>query len=1078
MRALLLGCRDFPHDIVARGPRGEADNCPVTRLSWEASRGGRVSGKAKKNRSTARRVARVAGGVLAGAVVVGLAAATVAMALLGDTVKSFLATDVVDVTEEEREATMSAGRALAERVEGEGVVLVRNEDDALPLPAGTDRVNVFGWASTQWVGSGSGSGQVTGSVTGLLDALSERGVEYNAELTDMYRSFYGERAWKGSGALNSHDTEYCRLYEPRLDDPTCYSETLLKNAEAYSDTAIVVIGRVSGESIDCPDAQYKVRDRGGALTIDATRGYLELSSEEEALLAYVGATYEHVVVVVNSTNTMELGQLETIPGIDAALLAGPTGEVGARAVASVLWGDTNPSGRTTDTYAYDFRTAASWANAGEKGEGSYIGSRAAGLYPADGTANVNVGVPETYDTVRFVDYAEGVYVGYRWYETADAEGFWDGVDNEYGTGYEGVVQYPFGFGLSYTDFSWEVVGRSPGEGFRVGRSTTYSVTVRVTNTGEVAGRDVVQLYCSAPYSPGGIEKASSVLVDFEKTRLLEPGESQEVTLSFLLDDVASYDCYDANANGFCGYELERGDYVAELRRDAHTPAECSGARTTLYVGETELCAQSLETGAEVCNRFTADDAVDGVPVDGSLTEGAVVTGPSSTVERGPGAAAGITYLTRSDFEGTFPRVADADRVMDDAVAALNLYDDEQVAADAALYEGSLATSFVQPLVTSAGSYWQLGEDGELTDLGYELGSDYDDARWEIVLDFVSLSDMQHLVLHGYLATGQISGIGKPLTKEVDGPAQVGSFNQLSYGVGYPAPTVLAQTWNPGLAREVGRQLGLEAATLGVDGLYAPCANLHRTPLGGRNYEYFSEDPLVCGTMAAQVVGGARDAGTYCFLKHFAVNNQDSYRDSLYTWLTEQSLRELYLRPFQIAVEGGATGLMSSYNRVGAVWAGGSRALLTSVLREEWGFEGAVITDYADHQDYMSADQALRAGGDLYMDGVFRNGSFSYGFTQEELSSARGTDRAAAATSYLTNLRRATKNVLYVWLEARAANLDYNAAAAEAGTAPIERPVKTAGPNYVGTALAMADAVAATSVVAWAHRALRRRRESR
>ena len=1007
--------------------------------------------RAEKNhlivRQLVRRVARVAAGVVALAVIGALAAGTAATVLLGDTMKSFLGTDVVEVTDRERESVMAAGRALAERVEAGGVVLLRNEDETLPLPAGTDRVNVFGWASTQWVGSGSGSGQVTGPVLGLLDALEERGVAYNRELTDMYRSFHGERDYRGSGALNSHDYEYCRLFEPRLGDESCYSEDLLASARSYSDTALVVIGRVAGESIDCPSRQYKVRDRDGEVVTDATRTYLELSSEEEELLRYVGATYEHVVVIVNATNTMELGQLETIPGIDAALLVGPTGEVGARAVASVLWGDVNPSGRTADTYAYDFSTAASWANAGEKGEGSYVGSQ--GLYPADGTPNVNVGVPETYDAVRYVDYVEGIYVGYRWYETADAEGFWDDVENEHGTGYEGVVQYPFGFGLSYTEFGWEVEGRSPSQGTRVGRDTSFSLRVRVTNTGDVAGRDVVQLYCTPPYKPGGIEKASTVLVAYEKTDLLQPGESQELTLSFDLDDVASYDHADANGNGFAGYELERGEYVVELKRNAHEVADCPAARTVLWLPADVRCEESLETGAVVRNRFTGADAVDGVSVDGG--------------------SEGVSYLTRADFAGTFPRARAASRAMSEDVAALNRYDERQAEGDALLASEDAETGTYQPTASTWSSAWQLFDNGELTELGRQLGEDYGSPFWEIVLDRISLSDMERLTLHGYLATGAIEEIGKPLTKEVDGPAQVGSFNQLTYGVGYPSPCVLAQTWDEGLARAYGRQLGTEAAVLGVDGLYAPCANLHRTPLGGRNYEYYAEDPLVCGTTAAAVVAGAREAGTYCLLKHFAVNNQDSYRDSLYTWLTEQSLRELYLRPFQIAVEGGATGLMTSYNRVGAVWAGGSRALLEDVLRGEWGFEGAVITDYADHQQYMSADQALYAGGDLFMDGVFRNGA--YAFAPEAAD-------GAAWRGYVASLRRATKNVLYLAVEARATNLAYNEAAAEGGRAGIERPIKRAGLNWVGTALAIADAVALTGVAAWAHRALARRRVRR
>lgn len=1013
-------------------------------------------GKAQEVR---RRIAHAALGVGAVAVVVGLVAANVAMALLGDTIESFLGSDVVDVSPEEHEATMEAGRALAERIEGEGIVLVRNEGDALPLSAETRRVNVFGWASTQWVASGSGSGQVAGATQGILDALEAQGISYNAQLTDMYRGFYGERAYRGAGALNSRASEFCRLYEPSIHDGDCYSADLLASAEQFSDTALVVISRISGESVDCPQAQYKVSGRDGRVDIDVTRGYLELSREEEDLLRYVGATHERTVVLVNSTNVMELGELETIPGIDAALLVGGTGEVGARAVVKALWGEVNPSGRTADTYAYDFSTAASWANAGAMGEGLYTNGD--GLYPADGTLNANVGVAETYDGVRFVDYAEGIYVGYRWYETADAEGFWDGVDNAHGTGYEGVVQYPFGYGLSYTDFAWEVVGRVPSQGSRVERSTDVAVTVRVTNVGQVAGRDVVELYCTPPYEPGGIEKSSTTLVAYEKTRLLAPGESQEVRLSFSLDDVASYDCYDANGNGFAGYELERGDYVVELKRDAHTLADCAYARTSLFLPEAELCAEDFETGAPVENRFSGETACDGVSIDGSNSD------------------AGIRYLTRADFAGTFPRKGSADRAMPDNVAALNLYDEWQVEADALSYEQQVgAVSFDHPQVSTANRTLVLYRDGAPTPLGLLLGTDYENATWHNVLGTLSVRDMQNLVLHGYLATGALEEIGKPRTKEVDGPAQVGSFNQLSSGVGYPTPSVLAQTWDKGLARAYGRQIGLECATIGVDGWYAPCANVHRTPLGGRNYEYYAEDPLLCGTMASSVVSGSLEAGTYCYLKHFAVNNQDSYRDSLYTWLTEQSLREIYLAPFKLAVENGATGLMTAYNRIGATWAGGNKALLTDVLRGEWGFEGTVITDYCDHQQYMNADQMLRAGGDLYMDGVFRNGSFAYGCTQAELVAAEGTADEPRAISYLTNLRRATKNVLYTWLNARATNAAFNEDAQANGTLPLERPTKAAGFNYVGTALALADAVVGTAVVVWGHRAIGRWRARR
>lgn len=1020
--------------------------------------------KRMRRAALGRRVVRVGTRVLAVAAVAGVVAANVAMALMGDTVESYLGGDKIEVTSEEKDATMQAGAQLAQRIEGEGLVLLKNDDEALPLPEDCAQVNVFGWASTQWVASGSGSGQVSGQTTDLLDALSEAGVSYNTQLADMYRGFCGERPYKSVGALSSRASEFCRLYEPSIYDKSCYSDDLLSSAKKYSDTALVVISRTAGESIDCPRAQYKVDARGGVVDIDVTRSYLELSQEEEDLLRYVGKNYEHVVVLVNSTNAMELGELETTPGIDAALLVGCTGGEGTRAVVDALWGRINPSGRTTDTYAYDFATAASWANSGAMGEGIYTNGQ--GLYPADGTMNANVGVSEPYDAVRFCDYAEGIYVGYRWYETADAEGFWDGVSNQYGQGYDGVVQYPFGYGLSYTSFKWEVTGRSPGQGTTVGRKTDFSIRVKVTNTGKVAGRDVVQLYCAPPYTKGGIEKSAAVLVAYEKTRLLKPGETQEISLSFSMDDVASYDYSDADGDGFAGYELERGEYVVELRRDAHTVADCEFASTMLWIPRTIQCPDDIKTGAAVQNRFTGDSAWDGVSIDGSNS------------------GANITWLSRADFAGTFPRRGDADREMTDNVAALNLYADgralvESVGA-ATEDDGAARAKTEYPLTTTSSESHLLSEDGELTELGRQLGLNYSDEAWDDLLDQVSIADMERIVLHGYISTGKIDGIGKPRTKEVDGPSQVGSFNQLSTGVAYPGATVLAQTWSKELAREYGRQVGLECASIGVDGWYAPSVNVHRTPLGGRNYEYYSEDPLVSGAMASQVVAGSKEAGTYCFVKHLVANSQDTYRDSLYEWMTEQTLREVYLPAFRMLARSGATGIMTSYNRLGATWAGGNAGLITDVLRGEWGFAGTVITDYADHHAYMNADQMLRAGGDLFMDGVFRNGAFEFGYTQGELSSAvaAGGLEASDASAFAGNLRRATKDVLYTWLNARATNLAYNQEAALDGSAQLVRPVKVPGVQYVSVALAWADLVCGVAVVKWAHRTWKRWRVRR
>ena len=959
---------------------------------------------------------------------------------------------------------------LADEIEGEGIVLLQNRDDTLPLPAGISKVNVFGWSSTQWVCGGSGSGGVAGETTDILEALTAWGISYNEDLANMYRDFQSERPLLSKGSLNSHDYEFCRLFEPSISDERYYSQDLLAQAREYSNTAIVVLSRVAGESIDCPRAQYRVTEKGGKPKESLGCHYLEPSSEEEDLIRYVAANYDKVIVLVNSTNPMELGLVERTPGVDACLLVGTTGSSAASAVVKVLWGDINPSGRTVDTYPYDFSTNASWAHAGAEGEGTYLD--ATGLYPADGTLNANVGVREPLDAVRYVDYAEGIYVGYRWYETADAEGFWSDVSNSYGTGYEGVVQYPFGFGLSYTSFDWEVVGRSHRPRAVVDGTTTVELTVRVTNTGARAGKDVVELYYTAPYARGGIEKASTVLGAYEKTRLLQPGESQDVTLALPVRNMASYDCYDANGNGFSGYELEEGDYALELKRDAHTLADCEGASTIYRVAESLTFDTDPETGATVQNRFTGAESEGGVSVDG------VTTG------------ANITYLTRSDFVGTFPHNRRADRSMAAALKELNLYDDDLARAADAAWEKSVAarvdadgtrasqdaavpandaSAYVAPdsnsqSQTSNGRAEKVCEGGRLTALGRALGSNYDDVRWDALLDRIERKDMEKLVLHGYSNSSAIDTVGKPRTKDLDGSSQASSFNQLVSGVGFPNPTTVAQTWNRSLARAFGRAAGMECAMLGIDGWYAPATNLHRTPLGGRNYEYYSEDPLVSGQMAAETIAGSKETGTFCYLKHLVANEQDSYRDSLYTWMTEQALRELYLEPFRIAVqEGGATGIMTAYNRLGGIWAGGCQALLTDVLRGEWGFRGSVITDYSDHHVYMNADQMLRAGGSLFMDGIFADGSFSCDTT---------------SPNYRAQLRRATKDVIYSWLNARAENLAFNEAAEASGMTALERPVKTRGTSAVTLAVALVDAVALVGILLKAHHVLVRRKRSR
>ena len=951
---------------------------------------------------------------------------------------------------------------LSEQIQAEGIVLVKNEqEDKTPLlplkaaeaPEGTPRVNVFGWASVDWVISGSGSGQVKryGS-TDFYGALDEVGVEYNPELKQMYSNFQASREYsingshaggsdKGNpnngGSLHTYNFEFSRLYEPDIDQRSVYSETILSNAKEYSDIAIVVIGRVSGESNDSPKVQYKRVTKGGNIQTDASRTYLEISEEEEHLLTYVGQNYEKVIVLINSTNVMELGFMETIPGLDACLVVATTGKVGTRAIPKTIYCDLKdedgnvvsytPSGKLADTYAYDLTTSSTYVDTGSgmesthfftnttnnsfnsNGEGSIpTGSaNSNGLYPTNhlhGNGDLNGRSKVPYKGVAYEEYREGIYVGYKWYETADELGFWKSdVAKAHWTkpgstepinGYEDVVQYPFGYGLSYTTFSWEVTSISKTSISASDKDETITIGVYVTNTGDAPGQDVVQLYFSLnPNSDKGIERASVNLLAFAKTQtVLQPGKSEYVELKFKVSDLASYD-YEGKIISRGGYVLEAGTYTLSLRTDAHTLAGekmvKAGSDTITYnVGG------NIPVMEESQNRFTGSNTTDGVAID-------VNSDPDSF------GSYRITYLSRKDFEGTFPFALSQNVAMSEAVRALNLYSSAQaIAWDQANDEGKITFNNGEEMI--------VYEDKAINDLGFALGMDYDNPLWDDLLDTISKSEMEKIILHGYTKTEAISSIGKPKTLDLDGPNQAGSFyDGFSNNTGYSS-IALAQTWNAELSYTMGLAIGKECAQNGINGLYGPGVNVHRSPFGGRNYEYYSEDALMSGIMCAKFVSAAKNRGVYCYLKHICLYESESNRDGMYTWVTEQALREIYLRPFEIAVkDGGSSAIMTSYGRIGAVWTGGSEALLTEVVRGEWGFKGAFLTDYADYHDFMNGDQMIRAGGDIWMDGWNSNGSFSSKMPQN----TNGYDYA---------IRRATKNIVYMWLNALATNQDYNA----------------------------------------------------
>ena len=876
------------------------------------------------------------------------------------------------------------GNDTCMEIEGEGVVLLRNENDALPLTdderdnEGYFPVSVFGWGATDggFITSGSGSGgsaeRGAGKLVTFLSALEgqpemkdsagnqlltavEGEFKYYHPLMDMYKAY---KSGRDVGDYWNAAYPFFNLIEPSVDKVTPY----MAGAKEFSDTAILVISRAGGESQDIPRIQKKFDKNQPD---DTSRTYLQISTEEEAVLGKIRNNFAKVIVVINACNAMDLSFLEEYD-VDAAISISGSGQSGAVAVTKILTGEINPSGKTVDTYAYDLSTAATYANAPDCRE---VNASTGGERKYVNAADNN------NKDCYYIDYAESVYIGYKWYETADAEGFWtsDFAKTKWGVdGYDDVVQYPFGYGLSYSDFSWEVTSVSPSGG-AITADTEITFNVKVTNFGPYPGKDVVEVYYR-PYYRGTVEKSAVNLATFAKTKLLAVNESQTLTLSFMASDMKSYDAYNLSgsvgADG--GYVLERGNYVVTVNTDCHNVADADGASVTYLVDENIALDEN-----DVYNRFTGDGVTQGdVAVDGSDT------------------GEDITYLTRANFVGTFPTVR-AERAKSANMPS----------------NGWLANvNYTQtPTQGAKGDLKLYSDDGELNlDLILALGKDYDDPLWDDLLDQITVNELYGVVQGAGFRTKKIPSIGKPEHMDLDGPSGLnqevnsGGFSD-TFWTSFPVSTVLAQSWNKELSFKFGLIVGYEAYATGVAGWYAPACNIHRSPFDGRNFEYYSEDPVLSGEICAQTVKGATDNGLYCYVKHFAVNETENHREGLYTWLTEQSLREIYLRSFEIVVKKGkANAMMSSFNRVGATWAGGNRALLTGVLRDEWGFRGSVLTDYALEWEMaiMDINQGLRAGNDIWLNGL--------------RTDTIGTIKDRSSATSVTLARNATKNVLYTY----------------------------------------------------------------
>ena len=773
------------------------------------------------------------------------------------------------INQSEVKKTTEQAMALTEKIEGEGAVLLENKNEVLPLQ--NQKVNVFGYASRNVVygGTGSGGGKEDNNVD-LQQGLKNSGFQVNDQLTTFYDDRYVPREKVNIHKLVGGDFN---IHEPKASE---YSESLLTSAKEFSDTALVVFSRNSGEGADITN---EMKGYAGGT---AGKHYLELSDDEAATLDLVKENFDKVVVILNSSFPMELGFLDD-EKIAGALWIGGPGSVRFNAVGEILAGEVNPSGRLVDTYAYDETSAPSFNNIGE--------------FPY---SNSEFDYEKDTWHYKYVNYAESIYVGYRYYETRY-------IDNQTGemdeAAYEKAVQYPFGYGLSYTNFKQEITN------FKVDGNEA-KMTVKVTNTGKKAGKDVVQLYYTPPYTIGGIEKSHVVLSGFAKTQELAPNQSEEVNLSFDVENMASYDEKQNKA-----YVLEKGNYEIKLMNNSHDVIDSKNYEVAKdIVFDQENKRESDELSAT--NQF--EDA-----------------------------KGDVQYLSRWTWEETMPKeMAQPKEASKELLKALK---------DQSVNEGK-----ADPI--------KFKKHGlELYDL---KGVDYDDPKWDQLLEQLSVKDMENLITYGGFQTLAINSVKKPATIDADGPAGINHLVSQAHGNQYTSEVVVASTWNTELVEEMGAALGKEAKASNITGLYLPGVNIHRSPFGGRNFEYYSEDALLSGKIGSSLSKGAMDQGSYVFMKHFAMYDQETRRyefpTGAATWSTEQAMREVFLKPFEIAVkDSGITGIMSSYNRIGPKWVGESEALLQNVLRDEWGFRGTVISDFYKPQ-YMNVDQGLSAGNDLVL----------------------------------------------------------------------------------------------------------------
>ena len=812
--------------------------------------------------------------------------------------------------------TNEEAAGVAEEIMEDGIVLLKNES-LLPLNE-TKKLNIFGWESTNPAYGGAGSGGINDlyDIVSLNQGFENAGFSINQELVDFYNNY-------GSDSPEmSIQKQSWTLPEPPVDT---YSDELIENAKEYSDVAVVVLSRKAGEGHnDIPmDVSKAAYDNNSDKYDDFPEGehYLQLSQTEKDMVDMVCSNFDDVIVIYNGANQFELGFVDEYPQIKSVVWCPGTGNVGFDALGKVFSGEVNPSGKTPDTFIYDMTTAPWWNNA-EKTEYTNLADMA--------VEGMNAGTAQVY-APAFTNYVEGIYVGYKYYETAAQEGSID---------YDKTVQYPFGYGLSYTEFEQKMGELEEKDG-------QISIDVVVTNTGDVAGKDVVEVYYNPPYTNGEIEKSSANLIEFAKTDLLQPGESQTVTVTFSIEDMASYDENNAKA-----YVLEKGDYVISINSDSHTVLD-----QKTYTADADVVYEGE-------NKRASDD-----------------TAATNVFEDAKG---DVTYLSRADHFANYEEATAAP-----ASAELG----EPYVSEYHLNSNFDKTTYLNDEDVMP----TTGADNGLT-LADMRDADYDDPRWEELLNQLTVDEMANMIAMAGYQTAAMDSVGKVATLDFDGPAAINNNFTGVGSIGFPIEVVVASTWNKELAQAWGECMGKISQEMGAEGWYAPGMNTHRTAFGARNYEYFSEDGVLAGNMGAKAVEGARKYGVYSYIKHFAMYEGNAKMVSV--WSNEQAIREIYLKPFEISVkQGDANAVMVSWSFLGDKWTGESSNLMNTVLRDEWGFRGMALTDFFRNNGhgFMNADAALANGVDAM------------------LSTFNGEENNVANPEHPTSvlqMRNACKNVMY------------------------------------------------------------------